>query len=76
MAGKRGNGGAMMSSAHCLLMANLVATITDQAARQAAADHFATELRKRYPNTFDTALWERKTGGKVQGYDIHTGKFK
>lgn len=72
---RRGNGGAAMTAAHYLLLAAIINSIPDQAARQLAADTFATEFRKRYPNKFDADLWTRKTGGKVQGFDITTGKF-
>lgn len=43
--------------------------------KQQVADLFATEFRKRFKN-FDAALWERETGGKVKGFNIHTGKFE
>lgn len=44
--------------------------------KKEVADLFATEFRKRYPKGFDAAMWTDMTGGKVQGYDIVTGKFK
>jgi hypothetical protein len=42
--------------------------------RLTVANHFATEFRKRFSG-FDPLSWENVTGGKIQGYNINTGKF-
>ena len=55
-------------------LANIIRAELDIEKRQHMADHFATEFRKRLPS-FDPAYWEKETGGKVQGFDINTGKF-
>jgi len=65
----------MFMTGHYRILAEIVAAIANDDARRKAADHFATEFRKRYPDGFDPAMWARLTGGKVQGFDIRTGKF-
>lgn len=59
---------------HYFILADIVRTLPDEH-RQACANHFATELRKKYERSFDPYQWEQATGGKVQGFDIRKGKF-
>lgn len=70
MAGKK-----MMTSAVYREIASIINSSKDKELKRRMADHFATAFRKNYPS-FDPASWELTTGGKVQGYNIYTGKFE
>jgi hypothetical protein len=65
----------VMTAAHYRVMADIINEIVDPTARQAAADAFATGLRKRYPG-FNPVSWAAATGGRVRGFNIHTGQFE
>lgn len=58
-----------------IITAQIINKIADKEIKQAVADHFATEFRKKF-KAFDPNVWERATGGKVKGFDIHTGLFE
>lgn len=64
-----------MSAGHYQLVGHLIRTIPDEAARKAAADHFATEFNKR-STVFDPYAWERLTGGKVAPNSAAGGGWK
>jgi hypothetical protein len=66
---------AVFGPMHYQVLAELVNSTENEFARQLLADHMATFFRKRYPSGFDPSTWRDKTGGKVLGYDIRTGKF-
>lgn len=56
------------------IVADVISKIPDEHLRREAADHFATEFRKRSAS-FDPAAFERFCGGRVRGYDIRRGRF-
>jgi len=56
-------------------IAAIINSSGDDEFRTRMANHFATEFRKRNQR-FDPVQWEQLTGGKIQGFNIHTGKFE
>ena len=65
---------SMMTARAYSELAAAINSHPDPEKKKILADELATIFRKRYPS-FDPYMWERATGGKVQGYDIQAGKF-